>query len=121
MEILSQDDMDARISSARPLGDKPSSLGTSDSLWNIPCPWEPGAFISTEKAKRYAAELRALVAESEARYLKREYDREVERNKTITAQLHERADKAEKEQQIAWGETVRFKKKLQKVTGKRQR
>jgi hypothetical protein len=112
MEILSQDDMDARISSARPLGDKPSSLGTPRSFWNIPCPWEPGAFISTEKAKRYAAELRALVAEAEAAYLKQEFDREVERNKTITAQLHARVTQAEGAQQVSWQEIARLKKRL---------
>ncbi len=111
MDILSQEDMDARISSVRPIN-KDTPSGLPDSLWNIPAPWEPGAFISMEKAKRYAAELRALVAESEARYLKREFDHEVERNKTITAQLHQRCDEAEKRQQIAWQETARLKKKL---------
>jgi hypothetical protein len=116
MDILSQDDMDARISLVRPLnGETPSGL--PDKLWNIPCPWEPGAFISMEKAKRYAAELRALVAEAEFKLMKREYDREVERNKTITAQLHERCNEAEKRKQIAWQETARLKKKL--LRGKR--
>jgi hypothetical protein len=111
VEILSQDDMDARISSARPLNkDTPSGLPSS--LWNIPAPWEPGAFISIEKAKRYAAELRAFVAEAEFRYLKREWDREVERNKTITAQLHERCQKAESESSTYLMELARLKKKL---------
>jgi len=107
--------MDARISSARPLGDKPSSLGTSESFWNIPCPWEPGAFISTEKAKRYAAELRALVAEAEARYLKREFDSERERNKTFEAHLRERADKCQEELHSAWRENDRLKKRWKKA------
>jgi hypothetical protein len=111
MEILSQDDIDARISSARPIGDKPSSLGTPGSLWSIPCPWEPGAFISTEKAKRYAAELRALVAEAERAYLKQEFDREVERNKTITEQLHARVTQAEGAQQASWQEITRLKRR----------
>jgi hypothetical protein len=117
MEILSQDDMDARISSVRPIN-KDTPSGLPDSLWNIPCPWEPGAFISTEKAKRYAMELRALVAEAEGRYLKREYDREVERNKTILASVHERADKAEKELSIAWEELAQLKRRLRTRSGK---
>jgi len=112
MEILSQDDMDARISSARPLGNNPSSLGTEGSLWNIPCPWEPGAFISIMRAKLYAAELRALVAEVEGRYLKREFDREKERNASIEKQIRERADKAQEELHLAWRENDRLKKRL---------
>lgn len=113
MDILSQDDMDARISSVRPLNAAAKVADEAGkSLWHIPCPWEPGAFISMEKAKRYAAELRALVAESEARLMKREFDREVERNKTITAQLHKRCNEAEKNQQLAWHETARLRKRL---------
>ena len=120
MEILSQNDMDARISSVRPLN-KDTPSGLPDSLWNIPCPWEPGAFISTEKAKRYAAELRSLVAEAEARYLKREYDREVERNKSIQTQLYARVTQAENAQQLAWQETARLKRRWQNRGGKRRR
>jgi hypothetical protein len=80
MDVLSQNDMDARMSSARALN-KDTPSGLPNDLWCIPAPWEDGTFISLMRAKVYAAELRALISEKEREYLKHEFDREVERNK----------------------------------------
>jgi hypothetical protein len=113
MDVLSKDEMDARISEVRPIkGEHPS---VPDSFWSIEQPWQKGSYISVEKAKRYAAELRALVAENEFRYLKREFDREVERNKDITAQLYKRCNVAEESSRTAWYETTHLKQRLRKL------
>lgn len=119
MDILTQDDMDARIGSARPLNDKTPS-GLPNSLWNVPCPWEPGAFISTEKARRYAAELLQRVAENERAYIKREYDREVERGKALSEQHHKEVDRLRDNEQRAWNETRVLKRRLKNLKEKKR-
>jgi hypothetical protein len=120
MDILTQDDMDARISSARPLsatGPRPLPPATPspEGLWNIECPWEPGTFVSVMWARLYAAQLLQRVAESEKRNLQREFKREQERNKETTHQYTTVSDECF----VLRGEVAALKRRLQNKRAKR--
>lgn len=99
MEVLTLKDLDARISSARPLKaaiERPqASAQNPESLWNIELPWEPGTFVSIMWAKLHAAQLLQRVAEAEKRELQREFAREQERSKEIGRQYIEAKDQTQ--------------------------
>jgi hypothetical protein len=87
MEILSADELDARISQVQPLTKATEAMDDQgDGMCPIRCPWAPDTRISVVKAKLYAAELGRLVAESENRALLRELRKEQERSKTLGTQ-----------------------------------
>lgn len=79
MDILSEQELAAKVNFARPLKEPPEER---ESLWNIP--FEPGncpigTRISVSKAREISAELRALVAEAEKRELLRYFKKERDR------------------------------------------
>jgi hypothetical protein len=107
MEVLTPEDMDARISSARPLN-SPAKAANAGSYWNIELPWKPGTFVSIMWAKLHAAQLLQRVAEAETRMIRREFEKEQERGKEITHQYSEASD----ERFALRGEVAQLKKRL---------
>jgi hypothetical protein len=83
MEILSEEEMAAKLDFARPLHPKPEE---PEIIWCIPFEWgknAKGTRISIAKAKEIAAELRASVAEAEKRELRRAFDLEKKRGEEL--------------------------------------
>ena len=108
MEILSEEEMAARLQFRRPLHEKPDD---TESLWCIPFEWggnAKGTRISISKAKEISAELRASVAEAEYRQLLREFKKEQERTKEIGKTYTEMSDRWFK----AMGEVGALKRRL---------
>lgn len=96
MEILSQDDMDARIGSARPLNKAAADADANgESLWCIPFPegGHPETRISIMRAKIIAAELTIRVLEAEKRQLLRGFKKEQERGKESGRQYTEMSNR----------------------------
>lgn len=88
MEILTEEEMAARVDFARPL--KPTE--ERESLWCIPFEYGHGAQgtrISIAKAREIAADLRANVAEAEKRELRRAFKAEQDRCKAFEGQLRD--------------------------------
>jgi hypothetical protein len=89
MDVLTEQEMGARLDFMRPLNPGPPE---KESLWCIPFEWganAKGTRISIAKAKEIAAELRAAVAEAEKRELRRYFDREKERGDSSCKQSAE--------------------------------
>jgi hypothetical protein len=92
MEILSAEEMAARLDYMSPLHPKEEPR---DSLWCIPFEWgcaAKGTKITVAKAREIASELRALVAEHDMRELKRYFDKEQARVKELERRLVEEGD-----------------------------
>jgi hypothetical protein len=90
MEILSQEEMAARLDFRRPLKDE--ELAVTEGVWCIPFEWganAKGTRITIAKAKEIAAELRAEVARAEYRELRKFFDREKERAEEFGRRLSE--------------------------------
>ena len=93
MEILSEEELGARIDFKRPLHPEPEKR---PGLWCIPFEWGlngKGTLITIAKAKEIAAELRASVAEAEKRELRHYFDEEKERTAEFGRQLSAERDK----------------------------
>ena len=79
MDILTHEQLVARLDFRRPLPHLPPAPEPADSAWPIPFEWgdnAKGTTISVAKAKEIAAELRREVAEYEKRMLRRALDDE---------------------------------------------
>jgi hypothetical protein len=96
MEILSQDDMDARIGSVRPLNKSAADADENGrSLWCISFPegGHPETRISIMQAKLIAANLTIRVLEAEKKQLLREFKNEQERGKETGRQYTEMSNR----------------------------
>jgi hypothetical protein len=110
MEILSQDDMDARISSVRPLNKSAADADeNARSLW---CPegGHPETRISIMQAKLIAANLTIRVLEAEKKQLLREFKNEQERGKETGRQYTEMSNRW----MDAQSEVVKLRKRRRK-------
>lgn len=90
MEILTPDEMAARLDYASPLKQAPEER---ESLWCIPFEYgsnPKGCRISVALAKTISAELRAAVAEYEKRELRRALDQEKERAREVSKRSAEK-------------------------------
>lgn len=113
MEILSQEALDSRISSTRPLNKAAADADDHDeSLWNIKFPegGHPDTRISIMNAKLIAANLTIRILEAEKRQLLREFKREQKRTEDIGHQYSEMSDRWMTSQ----GEVAQLKKRLRK-------
>jgi hypothetical protein len=113
MEILKQGDIDARISSVRPLSKAAADADDNDeTLWNIRFPegGHPDTRISIMNAKLIVANLTIRVLEAEKRQLLREFKREQKRGEDITKQYSEMSDRWMR----AAGEVAQLKRRLRK-------
>jgi hypothetical protein len=89
MDVLSEQEMAAKLDFASPLKPEPEQR---ESLWCIPFEYgdsRKGTRISIALAKTIAAQLLMHVAQAEQRELRRYFDREKERGDSLGRQLSE--------------------------------
>ncbi len=92
MQILTEDELVAKLDFRRPLNPVPEER---PGAWPIPFEYgacEKGTKISIAKAKQIAAELRAEVAEAEKRELYAAFKQEEKRSAAIGAQYSQAMD-----------------------------
>ena len=108
MEVLTEEELAARLDFRRPLKD---ATEERESIWCIPFEWGSnvkGTKISIAKAKEIAAELRREIAESELRQLRHYFQRETERAAELGRQSSEEREKVFTLQ----GEVAQLKRQL---------
>lgn len=90
MKVLSEDEFTSRLEYLRPLHPSKEVESNATTAWPIPFEYganEKGTRISVPKALQIIAELRAAVAEENARQMRRYFDEEKARGDRLVSEI----------------------------------